>query len=333
MVDKCDQIDWLAASEGGLSTGSDVRVGARGHAARMVRRGADRWVPPDAAAQFGVFTLRQASAAGMTRAELRTRVRNGSWLHVAGAGYVAAGHPIGAWERAHAGWLTWPDAVVCLRSAGVLHRFPLVDDGLAHVSRASPRHHRAGLRVHELTLARDDVRTLGRVTVTTPARTAIDLLGLLPATEAAALVGWVVSRRSVTADAVVAWLDAHPGARGNRQRRALLPLLASRAGSEAELLLQQLLRAAGIEGWVAGASLLEHVGVAASVDVYFPRVRLVIEVDGRAAHAARFQSDRMRQNALVNAGCTVLRFTWQDLVERPHDVVAQVRLALDRLHH
>jgi len=47
--------------------------------------------------------------------------------------------------------------------------------------------------------------------------------------------------------------------------------------------------------------------------------------------AARSQDDRTRQNRLVNAGCAVLRFTWQDLTERPDLVARQVLAALRRL--
>ena len=39
----------------------------------------------------------------------------------------------------------------------------------------------------------------------------------------------------------------------------------------------------------------------------------------------RFQRDRSRQNRLVAAGWTVLRFTWRDLVERPGYVVRTIR--------
>ncbi|MGI8814055.1 MAG: endonuclease domain-containing protein [Pseudonocardia sp.] len=52
------------------------------------------------------------------------------------------------------------------------------------------------------------------------------------------------------------------------------------------------------------------------VDFAFPVARLVVEVDGWAWHsdAARFRSDRARQNALVLAGWAVLRFH----LARPH---------------
>jgi very-short-patch-repair endonuclease len=66
------------------------------------------------------------------------------------------------------------------------------------------------------------------------------------------------------------------------------------------------------------------------VDVAFGQVRLAIEVDGWAFHTtpARFQRDRQRQNRLVAAGWTVLRFTWHDLTDRPDYVLATVRALL-----
>jgi hypothetical protein len=41
-----------------------------------------------------------------------------------------------------------------------------------------------------------------------------------------------------------------------------------------------------------------------------------------------FVADVRRQNALVAAGWTVLRFTSADVVGRPHEVVAAIRRAL-----
>jgi very-short-patch-repair endonuclease len=59
----------------------------------------------------------------------------------------------------------------------------------------------------------------------------------------------------------------------------------------------------------------------------------VIEFDGWRAHSSRgsFVHDRRRQNRLVAAGYVVLRFTWDDLMEQPGEVVRQIRLAASRL--
>jgi very-short-patch-repair endonuclease len=42
----------------------------------------------------------------------------------------------------------------------------------------------------------------------------------------------------------------------------------------------------------------------------------------------RFRRDRQRQNTLILDGWTVLRFTWQDLIQRPAKVIADIRTAL-----
>ncbi|MET8352848.1 MULTISPECIES: DUF559 domain-containing protein [unclassified Micromonospora] len=57
--------------------------------------------------------------------------------------------------------------------------------------------------------------------------------------------------------------------------------------------------------------------------------RVIAEADGRDAHAspqAAF-ADRRRQNRLVNAGWTVLRFTWSDTLQ-PDYIPWTVRQAL-----
>jgi very-short-patch-repair endonuclease len=66
----------------------------------------------------------------------------------------------------------------------------------------------------------------------------------------------------------------------------------------------------------------------ARVDLYYPQARLAIEYDG-GNHRDRLVEDNRRQNALVNAGYRLLRFTAADIHGRPDVVVAQVRAALD----
>ncbi len=69
------------------------------------------------------------------------------------------------------------------------------------------------------------------------------------------------------------------------------------------------------------------------VDFALPDLRLAIEVDGYERHASlqAFQHDRARQNDLVAAGWTVLRFTWDDLRQRPERVAGAVFRVLGAL--
>lgn len=70
-------------------------------------------------------------------------------------------------------------------------------------------------------------------------------------------------------------------------------------------------------------------GLIGRADVLFAEERLLVEVDGFEHHAvSEFQRDRTRQNRLVHAGCSVLRFTWADLVDRPQMVADRIRTML-----
>jgi very-short-patch-repair endonuclease len=55
------------------------------------------------------------------------------------------------------------------------------------------------------------------------------------------------------------------------------------------------------------------------IDIAFPAVRLAVEIDGRLHedNPNVFETDRYRQNQLVSAGWTVLRFTYAILVAHP----------------
>ena len=68
-------------------------------------------------------------------------------------------------------------------------------------------------------------------------------------------------------------------------------------------------------------------------DIVFEEIKLLVEIDGRAHHSARdvFEADRRRQNQLVAAGWTVLRFTPTQLANDPQEVIASVRATIARL--
>jgi very-short-patch-repair endonuclease len=117
-------------------------------------------------------------------------------------------------------------------------------------------------------------------------------------------------------------------------RRGAGLLLDSRAEpwSKAERLFHRLLRDTGITGWHANQPVVLG-NSRFYVDVLFRRLKLVIEIDGRLYHtgAEVFETDRWRQNLLVLDGWCVLRFTWTMIEERPEEVIAMVREAIEML--
>lgn len=115
------------------------------------------------------------------------------------------------------------------------------------------------------------------------------------------------------------------GRHGSPTARRLLQAASDGARSEAERLLIRLLRAAKISGWRANYPVCGYV-----VDVAFPKQKVAVEVDGWAFHHDRtaFQNDRARQNKISLNGWQVLRFTWLDLTEYPHRVIAEIAAAV-----
>ena len=66
------------------------------------------------------------------------------------------------------------------------------------------------------------------------------------------------------------------------------------------------------------------------VDLLWPDHGLIVELDGRTAHATRagFEADRRRDNELQLAGFLVLRFTHRRLRQEPEAVIREITAAL-----
>lgn len=307
-------------------------------------------VPLAAARQGGVFTMAQALSEGWTTRQIRRRMAAGRWRYVAGwalARAVPSGPPPvwTAFQLAVAAQLTIPSLVSSHWTAGLIHGFPIAEDDDSHLvptnshggsSRShviSPgwRESSRGLVVHCLRLDSDEIAShASTFRITSKYRTALDLLSNMSMPAALDLWAWVSSRQILDLGALEAAIDQRRRWHGRPQLQQLLALVHGGAVSAAEFVLHQLLREAGIEGWAAGVTLTDHDGVIGVVDVHFDGTRLVIEVDGFRAHSTKlsFMNDRRRQNRLIMAGYTVLRYTWDDLQNRATAVLAEIRTAV-----
>jgi hypothetical protein len=141
-----------------------------------------------------------------------------------------------------------------------------------------------------------------------------------------------LQQRWITVDELAGRVREFAGRHGAKRLARFARLAGSGARSSAERRAIDLLRRAGITGWVANAEIYDESGQLIAIgDLVFPAERLVIKVDGRPHHVTpdRFERDRYRQNRLVEAGWTVLRFTWRDLTQRPGYVIATLRRLLE----
>ena len=164
--------------------------------------------------------------------------------------------------------------------------------------------------------------------LTSPALTALDLC----ATVGGEAIDQALRTRATTLAHLQRAMELTTARVGNPTRRQLLLDSRSEPWSEAERSLHRLLRAAGITGWQANRAVLLG-DLTFYVDVIFRKRKLAIEIDGRLYHngAEVFETDRWRQNLLVLDGWCVLRFTWTMINERPEEVIAMVRDAIEML--
>lgn len=220
-----------------------------------------------------------------------------------------------------------PDSVLTGAAAAKLTFWPeirLDRIDLAHPTRRPET--RGRYQVHRRRVPPELVRRCGPLRLTDPALTALDLCEEFDGD------GIDAALRTRTASLAGLWeaLACCPNRPGNKKRRLLLLDSRSEPWSAAERLQHRLLRAAGIPGWQANYP-VQIEGRRYYLDVAFPDRWLAIEIDGRTAHGMdQFEADRWRQNDLVLAGWTVLRFTWAMLVDDPDEVIRAVRTALGR---
>ncbi len=300
------------------------------------------------ATQGGVASLQQLEAAGFSRRRAMGRVRRGDWsrrfgcmvdprlvedVHRRdawavwlrlGSDSIVSGVPAAMLQGANG---DWPSR---LRLDKVIAYLPLTRSGRALGATVSRRKFDGTVvRVDGLPLA-DRVTALLDTIERAPRRASQQLLDLC------------LQREWLSADdlALRASTRRADGRCGRRCTAAITRAEhRARAGhlSEAEVRFADLLRIGGLHGWKPNLPVKIFTGGGGSrtyvIDFAWPEQRLACEIDGRAFHSdtVAFQRDRERQNHLIHAGWTVLRFTWDDIVHHAVPTTRSVRTMLERL--
>jgi very-short-patch-repair endonuclease len=200
--------------------------------------------------------------------------------------------------------------------------------GQRHLQPQAPASPAARLRFTRRQIPAELVVDRAGLRLTSPALTALDLC----ATVGGEAIDQALRTRATTLAHLQRAMEVTTARVGNPTRRQLLLDSRSEPWLEAERSLHRLLRAAGITGWQANRAVLLG-DLTFYVDVIFRKRKLAIEIDGRLYHngAEVFETDRWRQNLLVLDGWCVLRFTWTMINERPEEVIAMVRDAIEML--
>jgi very-short-patch-repair endonuclease len=227
--------------------------------------------------------------------------------------------------RVRAAALWDPDLVFTGATAARLSFWPTLQ--MSTVTAALPRRRRvpAGYQISRRMIPPELLIERSGLHITSPALTALDLCD----DHGGDGIDTVLRSRQATLTGLHEALALTGCRTGNLLRRTLLLDSRDEPWSAAERESHKLLRAAGITGWNANFPLVIS-GITFYLDVAFKRQKLAIEIDGHSHHSSRsaFEHDRWRQNEIVMAGWRVLRFTWDMIVNHPHVVIEQIRLAL-----
>jgi very-short-patch-repair endonuclease len=289
----------------------------------------DRQIAAIAAHQGGVIAHQQLVECGLSTSGIHRRVRAGR-LHRLHRGVFAVGHRVvGVTGR------RWAAVLACGDGAVLSH----VAAGSAWDIRGSSsavfdvtvgrggRIRRAGLRIHTVTALRpDEVTRRDGLPITTPARTLLDLAAARVRNLDTAL-DRAERLRLVDFAELHALLERYPGRPGTRSLKAQLARYrgAVDAWSWLERLVNKLCNEHGLPPPQVNTSIEGRVR-----DFFWPDCRLVVEADSYAWHRSpsALNADRERDVELTLAGYRVLRFTYEQVTERPDYVVGAIVSAL-----
>jgi hypothetical protein len=277
--------------------------------------------------QRGVVVGRELRSDGVSRREIDHRLRR-KRLIAAFRGVYFVGHPDPAqfaWEFA-ALKVGGDESALFYRTAAVMWgSLPTQVDPAIHLALNGKRDDRKGLKLHQVDLPPDEVRTIhGDLRITTPART---LLDNADHTHLERMVADAIRRGLTTKRQLHRLLERHPGERNTAKLRAVLDQGPLWSASELERRAIALIRRAGLplpESNLAMGS--------SSPDLVWREQRVLVELDSRGFHGDWIAAgtDRARDRKRNLQGWTVLRYVTSDIRDRSLTVIAEIAAALSR---
>ena len=232
--------------------------------------------------------------------------------------------------RSEAAWL-WSGrrGILAGLAAAALHGSNWIDDDEPVELIWRNQHSPDGVITRNQRFADDEVTRVARLPVTTPARTAFDLGRLLRTGEAMARLDALMRAKPFSIEDVLLLTKRHPGARGVRQLRAILPRIDSGAASPKETWLRLLLIDAGLPAPETQIPVQENWRLVGVLDMGWEKYKVAAEYDGDQHRTSRRQyvRDMRRLKALEGLGWIVNRVIAED---KPDDIVRRVRQALRR---
>ena len=281
-----------------------------------------------AADQWGVLSLDELGACGLSRENVRIRVGNGR-LHPVHAAVYAVGHANVALEgRFLAAVKACGDgALLSHFSAAALWGFLPWDERPPEVTVLDTTTHvHPGLHVHRTrVLAPHDIARHAGIPVTSPARTLLDLAAIVPYRQLRRAIRQAQSLYRVNLRQLLEVLARLGPRRGTRNFARIVATGPAPTRSVLEDAVLDLVLRGGVAHPIVNGKLVLD-GRTVYPDFRWPEQRLVVEADGAAWHDHKLarEDDAERQALLESHGYHVLRVTWDQAILRPAQTLARI---------
>jgi hypothetical protein len=254
--------------------------------------------------QHGLVTLDQLGECGLGARGVRHRVAAGR-LHRVHRGVFAVGHRALSLEATFlaAVLAVRPPSLLSYRASGAMwgvRKWRRGDVDVTVVGRDARS--RRAIRVHQVPeLWEDDIAERDGIPLTSPARTILDLAGVLSLED----LKWALAQAEIDGRLTHAQLrrqlDRHPRAKGRRTLERILDLGEQRFRSELER---------EVSGLISGEGRrVNRIVGGKEVDLYFPDRKLIVEVDSERFHRTptKLLLDDERDRHHERMGLEVLR--------------------------
>jgi len=300
---------------------------------RSASRSVDGCMGGLAEAQHGVVSRRQLMELGMGRGAVEDRIARGQLRRVHWGVYAVGHRPMSRESRWMAAVLSMGvGAVLSHRSAGSLWRIVPAMSILPEVTRATRCESRPGLRAHCAALRADEITCLDGIPVTSAPRTVLDVAALSTAHQLEKVLNEIQVRGIADKLSIPDLLERYPRKRGTAKLRALFADETAIRGitrKELEERFAVLLEGTDLPRPRLNADVAVR-GRFFEVDCLWAEQRVIVELDGRAAHGTRraFEKDRERDRILASDGWHVIRITWRQLRDDGSTVIADLRRLL-----
>jgi very-short-patch-repair endonuclease len=230
-------------------------------------------------------------------------------------------------------WLDGRGAVGSTTAARLMGLDRIPDESFVRVRGSVSRSPSSDVLVVRSPLAPHHVAAVGKVVVTSPARTLCDLAGDVNALRLHSAMESAFRMGLCTPEDVEA-VATDMGPRGWKGRGRVLRWLDDRSGSaamdsELELRTWRLLVGSGLELPVRQHPVTVD-GDTYLLDFAWPARRLALECEGRRYHdiGDPFEPDRVRRAALASVGFRVLPATWREVTRHGDRLIDRVRAAI-----